>query len=97
MTSMYWRGVIDGLIVALAIIVMVVAVPEIIDHAKGHLSPPESIEVSGEAEFEVLLGSANTGPVIYGTLRIESEDIPKFFDGHTWRLLPPPPPEKETP
>jgi hypothetical protein len=29
-------------------------------------------------------------------LRIKSEDIPKFFDGHTWRLLPPPE-EKETP
>ena len=41
------------------------------------------------AEFEVLLGS-NVGESIPGVLKIAEEDIPKFFDAHTWRLLPPP-------
>lgn len=51
-------------------------------------------EQLGYAEFDVLIGSRNTGDAIYGVLRIKDEDIPKFFEGHTWSLLPPPPPEE---
>ena len=44
----------------------------------------------GYAEFEVLLAPKTTGDAIHATLRVADEDIPKFFEGYTWTLLPPP-------
>lgn len=44
----------------------------------------------GYAEFEVLIAAKTTGGAIHATLRVADEDIPKFFKGHTWTLLPPP-------
>ena len=45
----------------------------------------------GFAEFEVLIGSKNAGDVIHAVLTVKDEDIPKFFKGNAWTLLPPPP------
>lgn len=54
-------------------------------------STPQVEEVAAPVtQFEVLLTSKNKeGGTIHAFLTVNDEDIPRFMEGHTWRVLPP--------